>query len=83
MTVCLWVCPMCEMIGEEAEAERHMEATGHAIEQVPQAVSDGIREVWAKRGGFFLEGLMSLASLRRSVDSNIKPPQKEIQHGRT
>lgn len=43
----LWVCHRCEMIGSEAEAEAHMERTGHAIESVGAEASAAVRVIWA------------------------------------
>jgi hypothetical protein len=48
MSACLWICHACEAIGEEADAERHMEAAGHAIEKLDQVTSDAVRRAWLK-----------------------------------
>jgi hypothetical protein len=44
----LWACHRCELIGSEAEAERHVEGTNHAVERLDQETSDAVREEWRK-----------------------------------
>lgn len=64
---CLWACHTCEAIGEEADAERHMEAMGHAIEQLTDEASDGVRAKWAEERRERLVGLMMLGALSREA----------------
>jgi hypothetical protein len=38
------------MIGEDADAERHVTLTGHRVTQLTQRLSDSIRAEWAETG---------------------------------
>ncbi len=59
----LWVCHRCERIGSDAEAERHVENTGHAVEQLSQDVSDAVR---AEQGSGDFDLAAGLLTLLRS-----------------
>ena len=50
----LWVCHRCELIGDGFEAGRHVDATGHPVEQLDQEASDAIRDIWAKVDNNFI-----------------------------
>lgn len=69
MANALWVCHRCELIGPEPAAERHMEDTGHAVERLTVAETDGVREVWRRAGrdedGQPMVALGQLLQLRR------------------
>lgn len=46
----LWICNPCNMIGEDADAERHVTLTGHRVNRLTQRLSDSIRAEWAETG---------------------------------
>lgn len=46
----LWVCHRCEYIGSEAEARAHHIVSGHEIEELDEATTDGILAEWRRAG---------------------------------
>ena len=61
----LWACHVCEMLGSEAEAERHMEATGHRIELLSDETAAALEFHVAEKRRDRLGSLMLLGELRR------------------
>lgn len=64
----LWVCHRCQMIGEDAEAERHVELTGHRVEQQSQEISDGVRAEWRRNRAAMAVAFADLAASDERLD---------------
>lgn len=45
----LWCCHRCKMIGSGFQAGRHVDATGHPVEQLSQEISDAVRDYQEER----------------------------------
>lgn len=46
----LWICPRCELIGSEDDANKHRTETGHPAFVVDEDSASAVRRLWAEEG---------------------------------
>lgn len=70
MTERLWVCHRCKMVGSGFAAGRHVDETGHQVEQLDQAMSDAVRAAQRHQAAPTAADFMAYALFRKAARSD-------------
>ena len=65
----LWVCHRCKLMGNGFEAARHVDATGHPVDQLTQEMSDAVREYQQQERTQRVADLIAYADFKRKAAS--------------